>query len=90
MNFLHQREHLKAGEVVVLQCDTQCNFMLIDDSNFGSYQRGGRFAYYGGHFKYFPAKVVVPNSGYWNIVIDLGGGSANIRYSIGFLKHNHF
>jgi hypothetical protein len=28
----------------------------------------------------------VPGDGYWNITLDLGGGSASIRHSIGILK----
>jgi len=87
MNFIHSHEHLNDGDVVVLSCDTQCNFMLTDDSNFSAYQQGrGGFTYYGGHFKYFPARIVVPHSGNWNITIDLGGGSANIRYGLKVMK----
>lgn len=82
MNFLHQREFLNQGDAVVLDCDTQCNFMLTDDSNFSSYKRGDRFRYYGGHYKRFPARIVAPYSGYWNITIDLGGGQAEIRYNL--------
>jgi len=33
-DFLHKREHLKAGDTAVLDCDTQCNFMLLTDSQF--------------------------------------------------------
>jgi hypothetical protein len=29
---------------------------------------------------------VVQSSGHWNVTIDLGGGSANIRYSIGYIR----
>jgi len=84
--FLHTREYLDSGNVAVLDCDTQCNFMLLTDSDFSSYKRGGRFQYYGGHFKMFPAKISVPHSDHWNVVIDLGGGTAKIRHSLRFLK----
>jgi hypothetical protein len=60
--------------------------MLLDDTNFRYYKGGERFHYFGGHFKMFPAKIPVPSSGYWNIVIDLGGGQANIKYAIDILK----
>ena len=87
MSFIHSREFFNQGDVVVLNCDTQCNFMLTDDSNFANYQQGrGGFSYYGGHFKYFPARITVPRSDNWNVTIDLGGGSANIRYGLQVIK----
>ena len=67
---------------MAVNCDTQCNVMLTDDSNFSAYRRGGRFNYYGGYFKRFPAVITPPRAGHWNVTIDLGGGRANIRYSI--------
>jgi hypothetical protein len=84
--FLHTREYLDSGNVAVLDCDTQCNFMLLTDSNFNNYKRGGRYQYYGGYFKIFPAKISAPHSDHWNVVIDLGGGSATIKHSLRFLK----
>jgi hypothetical protein len=87
MTFIHSRDYFDDGDVVVLDCDTQCNFMLTDDSNFANYKQGrGGFTYYGGHFEYFPARITVPNSGNWNITIDLGGGSANIQYGLRVIK----
>lgn len=88
MNFIHSRDYFNQGDVVLLDCDTQCNFMLTDDSNFESYKRCQSFRHYGGFFEYFPAKIVVPHSGYWNVIIDLGGGNANIRYGLKVLKSN--
>lgn len=86
MDFIHAQEHLNDGDVVRLDCDTQCNFRLMTDSNFSSYRRGGRHEYYGVFFTHFPATITVPHSGHWNIVIDLGGGRANIRYNLSYLK----
>lgn len=86
MDFIHAQEHLNGGDVVRLDCDTQCNFMLMTDSNFSSYRRGGRHEYYGGFFTHFPATITAPHSGRWNVVIDLGGGRANIRYNLSYLK----
>ena len=87
MNFIHSREHLNRGDIVQLDCDTQCNFMITTDSNFSSYRRGGRFQYCGGHYKYFPAQIVVPHSDNWNIMIDLGGGRANIHYNLSCFRN---
>jgi hypothetical protein len=84
--FIHGRENLADGDVVQVDCDTQCNVLLLTDANFSSYQRQQAYNYYGGHFTYFPARLAAPHSGYWNVVIDLGGGSANIRYSITVIR----
>lgn len=86
-NFLHKREHLNAGCIVEVDCSHQCNIVLLDDSNFSNYKNGRQFTHHGGGglFKRFPARLQVPNTGYWNIVLDLGGGSANIRHSIRFI-----
>lgn len=82
MEFIHAREYLEGGQAVRVDCDTQCNVMLTDDVNFMSYKRGQGFRYFGGQFKAFPAIITPPHGGHWNVTIDLGGGSANIRYSI--------
>jgi hypothetical protein len=87
MNFLHAREYLSAGDIAVVGCDTQCNVMLMDDSNFANYKNGRQFKYHGGHFKMFPARIAAPSTGNWNVVLDLGGGSASIRHSISFIKN---
>lgn len=86
MEFIHSREYLNAGDVVQLDCDTQCNFMLTDDSNFSAYKHGGQVRYFGGHFKSFPARIIAPSTGYWNISIDLAGGSATIRHSLKIIR----
>lgn len=86
MDFIHSREYLNQGDIVVVNCSHQCNIMLLDDSNFSNYRSGGQFSYHGGFFKMLPARIPAPSSGYWNIILDLGGGSANIRYSINVVK----
>jgi hypothetical protein len=85
-NFIHSREYLKAGDTVRLDCDTQCNFRITTDSEFSSFRRGGACRYYGGFYKSFPAAITAPHSGYWNVIIDLGGGRANIRYDLTVIK----
>ncbi len=87
-DFIHAREYLHEGDVVIVNCSHQCNVRVMDDSNFSSFQRGGQNRYYGGFYKMLPARIVVPSDGYWNTTIDLGGGSANIRYNINYLKRD--
>ena len=82
MGFIHAREFLSDGRSVRVDCDTQCNVMPTDDSNFSSYRGHRPFRYTGDHYTRFPVILAPPHSGYWNVTIDLGGGNANIRYSI--------
>jgi hypothetical protein len=86
MTFIHAREYLHDGDVVIVNCDHQCNVRVMDDSNFSSFRSGGRHRYHGGFYQRLPARIAVPHNGYWNVTIDLGGGRANIRYSINYLK----
>jgi hypothetical protein len=82
MSFIHAREFLNPNQCVRVDCDTQCNVQLLDDTNFSQYKNGNSYRYTGGFFREFPAILVPPCSGFWNVTIDLGGASANIRYSI--------
>ncbi|TNL47918.1 DUF1883 domain-containing protein [Acinetobacter bereziniae] len=87
-DFIHAQKFLNQGDIVQLDCDTQCNFMLMDNSNFQKYRSGRSFEYFGGHYTHFPAQIVVPRTETWNVVIDLGGGRANIRYNLSYLTSN--
>ncbi|MUT41132.1 DUF1883 domain-containing protein, partial [Acinetobacter baumannii] len=33
-NYLHDQKFLNRGDIVHLDCDTQCNFMIMDNTNF--------------------------------------------------------
>jgi hypothetical protein len=87
-DFIQAREYLEEGDIVVVNCDHQCNVLVMDDHNFDSYRRGGRATYYGGFYQRLPARIAVPSTGYWNVVLDLGGGRANIRYGFSYIKRN--
>lgn len=88
MNFLHSREHLEEGDIVEVQCSHQCNVRLTTDTNFANFKRGRAHQYFGGFYKMLPAHIAAPHAGYWNITIDLGGGSANIRHSINIIRNS--
>ncbi len=70
MKFVHQREELKEGDMVIIHCSQMCNIRLMNDANFRSYKNGGRHSYHGGAFDRFPARIRVPSDGGWNITID--------------------
>jgi hypothetical protein len=57
MKFIHQREHLNEGDIVVIECSQTCNIRLMSDANFRSFKNGGRHTYHGGAFDKFPAKI---------------------------------
>ena len=87
MSHVHARDHLVAGTTVRVDCDHQCNVMVMDDQNYAQYRRGGGgFRYHGGFYRQLPVGIRVPHGGYWNTVIDLGGGSARIRHSINYIN----
>jgi hypothetical protein len=88
MNFLHTREYLEQGDIVVVECSHQCNVRLTTDTNFSKFKRGGAHEYFGGFYKMLPARIAAPSTGHWNITIDLGGGSGNIRHSINIIRNN--
>ena len=86
MSFVHAREYLNAGDIIVVQCSHQCNVRVMSDTDFQSFKSGGSYHYHGGHFKMLPARIAAPNSGYWNTTIDLGGSTSAFKYSISYLK----
>lgn len=86
MDFIHSQEYLHKGDVVIVNCDHQCNVRLMDDSNFSRFRHGQAHHYYGGFYRQLPARISVPSTGYWNVTIDLGGGQASIRYDIKIIK----
>lgn len=87
-NHLHNRMFLQDGDVVEVDCDTRANVTLMDDSNYNSYKAGSSYRYYGGYFTHFPAHLSPPRSGYWNVVLDLGGGQATVRHSMRVLSRD--
>lgn len=86
-HFVHAREQLSKGDVVIVQCSHQCNVLVMDDQNFASYRKRQKCTYFGGHFTHFPAKIVVPATGHWNTVIDLAGKQAAIQHSISYFRN---
>ena len=48
---LHKRLSLNAGDVVEVASDTQCNVMLMSDSEYSSYKSGRGFRGVGGFYQ---------------------------------------
>jgi len=87
-NFIHAHQNLSKGDVVVVQCSHQCNILLLDDANFELYRNRHKHTYFGGHYIQFPAKLAVPKTGHWNVVIDLGGKQAAISHTISYIRNS--
>lgn len=86
MEFIHAREYLKAGDIVVIECDRQCNVCVMTDSELAKYQAARSFDHLGGCYTQFPVHIIIPDPGYWNVTLDQGGGSVDIRHSISYVK----
>ena len=96
MKFIHQREHLNEDDIVVIECSNTCNIRLMNDANFRSFKNGGRHSYHGGAFDKFPAKIVVPSTGFSNITIDTVTQRAisvtrkpNVKHSIKIVRRSN-
>lgn len=87
MKFLHAESYLDAGDLAVIELDSQANVLLMDDSNFSAYRSGGSYRYHGGLAKRSPVRLAAPHSGHWNVVVDLGGYSGSVRAGISFLRN---
>ena len=82
MNFLHSEVTVGDGDAVLVQLSgTEANVLVMSDSDFHSYRAGGRYDYFGGHFKQSPA-VIRPPAGRWNVVVDLGGFGGEVEASV--------
>ncbi|WP_273820573.1 DUF1883 domain-containing protein [Pseudomonas asplenii] len=87
MNFLHTREYLEQGDIVVVECSHHCNVRLTTDNNFAQFKRGKDHYYCGGFYNTLPARIAAPHSGYWNVTIDLVGGTTNLTHSISIIRN---
>ncbi len=81
---IHSREYLSSGDLVVVNCTHQSNVLVMDDTNFRAYQRGGHASYYGGFFTHFPARVRVPHAANWNVVLE---APDNARYGMSVVRN---
>lgn len=83
--FATESRQLRQGDLVVVECDRQCNVRLLDDFNFEQFRKGNQHRYYGGFYRMFPVRLIVPKDGHWNVVIDLGGLQSSARYQVTYV-----
>jgi hypothetical protein len=82
MNFLHYDLQLSPAQSVEITLDKGANVRLLDDANYGMYQRGQPHRYYGGHTTTSPVRLKPPHGGRWHVVIDLGGFPGTVSASV--------
>ena len=85
MNYLHWEMNAGSGNVIAVELTRAANVLLLDDSNYSAYRRGGSYRYHGGHAKQTPARLVPPHSGHWHVVVDLGGYGGHVEASVSML-----
>jgi hypothetical protein len=76
VNYLKFPLHLKNAATVVQVTlnGVESDVFLVDDPNLASFERGGQYTYYGGHYNVSPVILSAPSGGSWTVVvIPLGG-----------------
>ena len=79
MDFVHyDLGYLVEGTTVVVSLDVAANVCVLDFANFMYYKMGTSFTYLGGYITRSPYYAVIPQTGFWNVTIDLGGYEGRI------------
>lgn len=82
MKYSYEKGTFRKGDILSIAIDRKVNIYLMDNINFSRYKNNNSFEYYGGVANNSPYNITVPRNGYWYIVIDLGGGTGILNYSI--------
>ncbi|HET9868315.1 MAG TPA: DUF1883 domain-containing protein [Nitrospira sp.] len=87
MNYLHSDlGQIPGGSVVeVTLRGNAANVLLLDTINLARYRQDAGYSYHGGHYTHSPARIQVPHSGHWHVVVDLGGRGGQVNASINVL-----
>ena len=75
-------KHQRTGAVAVVSLDKQANVRLMTASNYQAFQAGRRFSSYGGKATRSPVRLSIPSTGYWFVVVDLGGLNGRVRAGV--------
>ena len=86
MKYSYKDGNFKKGDILSIAIDRKVNVYLMDNINFTKYKNNNSCEYYGGVANNSPYNITVPRTGHWYIVIDLGGGSGILNYSIKVFK----
>lgn len=86
MKYTSEDGNFKRGDILSIAVDRKVNIYLMDNLNFSRYKNNMSCEYYGGTASSSPYNIKVPSTGHWYIVIDLGGGTGILNYSIKVFK----
>lgn len=79
VNFLHFDLGTKnQGAVAIVNLSAQANVRLMDDVNFHAFQAGRQARFYGGLATQRPARIGIPSTARWHVVVDLGRYSGRV------------
>ena len=83
MDFVHyDLGYLVEDTTVVVSLDVAANVCVLEFANFRYYKMGPSFTYLGGYITLRPYYAVIPQTGFWNVTIDLGGYEGCIGSSV--------
>ncbi|MGA9762644.1 MAG: DUF1883 domain-containing protein [Gaiellaceae bacterium] len=71
-----------AGDIAEVSLSGGANVRLLDSSNFSRYKRGDRYQVYGGLATESPARIPIPRSGHWYVVVDMQGLKGSVRAGV--------
>ena len=70
------------GDVVEVTLTRPANVRLLDSTNFQKYRRAQKHTLHGGLAKKSPARMPIPRTGHWIVVVDMQGLRGNTRASV--------
>lgn len=79
----YQLGHQQRGNVVeVTLSGSAANVRLLDSTNYQNFRSGRKHRYHGGLIKRSPARIPIPHSGTWYVVVDMQGLRGSTRCSV--------
>lgn len=73
----------RGGEIVEVTLQgTAANVELLDSSNLSAFKSGRRHSFYGGRYRRSPARIPIPRSGRWHVVVHLGGFGGSVSSGV--------
>lgn len=80
---INSEGYIDGGKKIIVNVDKIANVYLMDDENYSAYKKGENFKAIGEKGVKQPEVVIeVPHSDNWHVVIDLGGGTGELKYNV--------
>ena len=87
---LSQLGHVEQGKVVEISLDYAASVKVMDNANYFSFKKGGKYKYLGAYVKTSPYQVVIPYSAKWYVVFELDGSADKVASSVKVLPNSAF